>query len=115
VAFAREEAIVEGNNKIVLNWRGKETIEAALSRLSSPGRVEIVLPVDYNHALFARLNPDAEPARQEDLNVEGDETLLREVSSLHGLEALAGLIEPLSRVSAKVTVVSPPRIVIVLD
>ncbi len=97
------------------SWRGKETIETILPRLVAPTRLEIVLPAEYNHALFSVLNPDAGAAQPEKLDVEGDVALLKEVSKIHGLELLAALIEPLSRLSHKITVLSPPRILIVLD
>lgn len=95
-------------------WRGKETIDAVLARLVPPARIEIVLPQNYNHALFAHLNPDAPPAQLEDLNIEGDVALLNVISGIKGLEDLAGLIGPLARLDATVTVLSPPKIVIEL-
>ncbi len=102
-------------DETAFTWQGKQTINAILPRLVAPTRLEIALPEDYNHALFVRLNPDAGTAQPEKLNIEGDVMLLREISSLNGLEELAALIEPLSRLAARVAVLSPPRIVIVLD
>ncbi len=96
-------------------WRGKETVDAVLDNLVPSGRVEIVLPVNYNHALFASLDPEADSAQTEELDIEGDVMLLRKIAELRGLEDLAALIEPLSGMSARVTVLSPPRIVIVLE
>ena len=101
-------------NETVFTWRGKETVDAILASLVPPARVAIVLPENYNHALFAGLNPAADNAQTEELDIEGDVMLLRKVSSLRGLEDLAALIEPLSGLAASVTVLSPPRIVIVL-
>ena len=101
-------------NETVFTWRGKETVEAILASLVPPARVAIVLPENYNHALFAGLNPEADTAQTEELDIEGDVMLLRKVAGLRGLEDLAALIEPLSGLAATVTVLSPPRIVIVL-
>ncbi|MBU1395176.1 MAG: hypothetical protein KKE84_03415 [Gammaproteobacteria bacterium] len=102
-------------DETVFTWRGKETVDAVLGNLLPPARVEIVLPVNYNHALFAGLNPEADTAQTEELDIEGDVMLLRKVAGLRGLEDLAALIEPLSGLAATVTVLSPPRIVIVLE
>lgn len=102
-------------NGTVFSWRGKETADAILASLVPPARVEIVLPANYNHALFAGLNPETDAAQTEELNIEGDVMLLRKVAGLRGLEDLAALIEPLSGLAATVTVLSPPRIVIVLE
>jgi len=102
-------------DETVFTWRGKETVDAVLGNLLPPARVEIVLPVNYNHALFAGLNPEADTAQMEELDIEGDVMLLRKVAGLRGLEDLAALIEPLSGLAATVTVLSPPRIVIVLE
>jgi hypothetical protein len=101
-------------NETVFPWRGKETVDAILASLVPPARVAIVLPENYNHALFAGLNPEADAAQTEALDIEGDVMLLRKVAGLRGLEDLAALIEPLSGLAATVTVLSPPRIVIVL-
>lgn len=96
-------------------WRGRQTVDDILDRLAPPTRLEITLPENYNHALFAALNPEANVAQAEALNIEGDVMLLRKVARLRGLEDLAALIEPLSGLAATVTVLSPPRIVIVLE
>lgn len=103
-------------NETVFAWRGKETVDAILASLVPPARVAIVLPENYNHALFAGLNPEADTAtaQTEELDIEGDVMLLRKVACLRGLEDLAALVEPLSGLAATVTVLSPPRIVIVL-
>lgn len=101
-------------HETIFAWRGKETVDAILANLVPPARVEIVLPVNYNHALFAGLNPEADAAQTEELDIKGDVMLLRKVASLRGLEDLAAMIEPLSGLAATVAVLSPPRIVIVL-
>ncbi|MHB1215939.1 MAG: hypothetical protein ACYCY9_13240 [Thiobacillus sp.] len=103
------------SNGTAFTWRGKQTVDEILGSLVPPTRVEIMLPLNFNHALFARLCPDDASAQAEVLNIEGDETLLRTIATLRGLEDLAALIEPLSGLEARVTVLSPPRIVIVLE
>jgi hypothetical protein len=103
-----------GHDETAFAWRGKQTVDDILSRLVPPTRVEIILPENYNHALFAVLSPEADAAQTEALNLEGDVTLISKVAGLRGLEDLAALIEPLSGLEATVTVLSPPRIVIVL-
>lgn len=101
-------------NGTVFTWRGPQTLDDIMGSLVPPTRLEIVLPVNFNHALFAHLHPDDDTAQTEVLDIEGDETLLHKIAMLRGLEALAALIEPLSRLETTVTVLSPPRIVIVL-
>lgn len=97
-----------------LGWKGKESLVAILPRLAPSQRIEIELPVDYNHALFVRLGPDGPTTEPENLNIEGDIELLTQIARIKGLEDLADLIEPLSRMAVEVTVSSPPpRIVIV--
>jgi hypothetical protein len=108
-----------GRDETAFVWRGKQTVDDVVGRLMPPTRVEIILPENYNHALFAALSPGVGPAeasnaRTEALNLEGDVTLIAKVAGLRGLEQLAALIEPLSGLDATVTVLSPPRIVIVL-
>lgn len=68
-----------------------------------PTRVEIILPKNLHHALFAVLSPEANVTQTEALNVqtealniEGDVMLISKVARLSGLEDLAALIEPLS-------------------
>lgn len=97
-------------------WRGKQTVDEILSRLTPPARVEIMLPENYNHALFAVLSPEANVAqteaanaRTEALKIEGDVALVTKVAKIRGLEDLAALIEPLSKLEATVTVLSPPQ------
>lgn len=96
-------------------WEGSETIDAVQAKLASPARIEITLPPEYNHELFAQLMPDAPPGRAEQLDMEGDVGLLRVVARIEGLEDLASLIGPLSRLSARVKMRTPPTIVIILD
>jgi hypothetical protein len=38
--------------------------------------------VNYNHALFAELSPEASTAQTEELDIEGDVMLLRKVAGL---------------------------------
>lgn len=102
-------------NGTAFTWRGKQTVDEILDSLVPPTRVEIVLPSNFNHALFAHLCPDDASPQAEVLNVEGDETLLHRIATLQGLEDLAALVEPLSGLDATLTVLSPPRIVIVLN
>lgn len=102
------------NTQAEFIWRGRETVDAVLASLTPPARIEIVLPANYNHALFAQLNPKAEAAQPEELNLEGDVSLLREITQVRGLEALADLIGPLSTLNAVIGVLSPPRIMITL-
>lgn len=103
-----------GHDETAFAWRGKQTVDDILNGLVPPNRVEIILPENYNHALFAALSPEANITQAEALNIEGDVTLISKVARLRGLEDLAALIEPLSALEATVTVLSPPRIVIVL-
>ena len=98
--------------RIELEWRGKETIDAVRAYLGPSTQIDISLPANYNHALFAHLMPDAPKGQMESLDVEGDESLLAEVAKVKGLEDFATLIETLSGKSAQIKVQTPPRIVI---
>lgn len=102
------------NTQAEFTWRGRETVDGVLASLTPPARIEIVLPANYNHALFVQLHPEADAAQPEELNLEGDVTLLREIARVRGLEALADLVGPLSTLNAVVAVLSPPRILITL-
>lgn len=101
--------------KIDLKWRGQETIDAVRANLGPSTRIEIMLPADYNHALFTHLMPDASEGQLETLDIDGNADLIAGVAEVKGLEVLAKLVEPLSSLSAKVTIQSPPRIVIAIE
>ena len=103
------------NTQAEFIWRGRETVDAVLAALTPPARIEIVLPANYNHALFVQLHLEAAAAQPEELDLEGDVTLLREIAQVRGLEVLADLVAPLSTLNAVVGVLSPPRIMITLD
>lgn len=102
------------NTQAEFIWRGRETVDAVLASLTPPARIEIVLPANYNHAVFVQLHPEADVAQPEELDLEGDGTLLREIARVRGLEDLADLVGPLSTLNAVVGILSPPRILITL-
>lgn len=102
------------NTQAEFTWRGRETVDAVLGSLTPPARIAIVLPANYNHALFVHLHPEAAAPQPEELNLEGDVTLLREIARVRGLEDLADLVDPLAALNAVVGVLSPPRIMITL-
>lgn len=96
-----------------LLWRGTETIGAACDTLARHGRVEVQLPTDFHHAVFARLHPHAPPGQVEEVDVSGGAELIARISSIPGLDALARLEQPVAAAHARVRVVSPsPKLLI---
>lgn len=97
---------------IKLTWHGHETVAVIPKLLEEAEKIEIILPFDYNHALFRALHPDARAADFEDIDTQGGPELLSQMATVSGLEGLEELIEVLSGVHASVRVISPPTLLI---
>ncbi len=97
---------------VSLTWHGHETVAAIPEMLEVTERIEVMLPADYNHALFRALNPDASTADLEQLDVRGGPELLTEMARVNGLQELEMLIDALHAARAQVQIVSPPMLVI---
>lgn len=101
---------------INLTWRGRETVDAAQAAIVDRHDVEVQLPADFHHAMFARFYPDAAPGTVEALDVQGGAEILARAADIRGLDALAQLQEPVRRGHASVRLVSPsPKLVITAD
>ena len=99
---------------IKLTWHGHETVASIPALLDQAGQIEIILPLNYNHALFHRLHPHAPPAELETIDVSGGPELLAKIATINGLEELDALAGTLTATQALVRVVSPPKVVITL-
>lgn len=96
--------------KIEIEWRGEATIPEISEALNDNGRVDLVLPANFNHALFAHLYPDTE-AGAEEIDIEGGPELLRSVAGVDGLDDLLALKDLAETVDARIHIVSPPRLI----
>ena len=99
---------------IRLTWHGPRTVEAIPPLLIEAAQIEITLPVNYNHALFRALNPDADEAAVEQIDARAGPELLNDIATVGGLEALAELSAPLRAARASVELSTPPTLVIKL-
>lgn len=97
---------------IRLSWQGRETIETLHTLMDHTEQIEIILPIDYNHALFHTLHPDAAASELEDIDASGGPELLAVVASINGLEEFASLTKILTAKQARVQVISPPKVII---
>lgn len=97
-----------------LRWNGQESVREAGEHILRGNDVELELPANLHHALFAHLNPYAEPGEPEDVDFSDDTALLERVAQIRGFEDIAALCDPVSQTHARVRVVSPsPRVIIV--
>lgn len=99
---------------IKLTWRGRETIESIPSLLEQAQRIEISLPSNYNHALFETLHSGEPPAQLEDIEASGGPELLSRIAAVSGLEEFNSLTTPLAAANAKIRVLSPAKIFVML-
>ncbi|MDT8385869.1 MAG: hypothetical protein RQ736_00005 [Thiogranum sp.] len=97
---------------VALTWHGHETVAAIPEMLEVTERIEVVLPADYNHALFRALHPRASSSDLEQLDVRGGPELLAQMARVNGLQELEILIDALHAARAQVQIVSPPMLVI---
>lgn len=97
---------------IKLTWHGEATVESIPALLDQADRIQIVLPAEYNHALFRTLHPDAPDAALESIDIDAGPEILDAVAKVNGLEALANLTTILDRAQASVTLQSPPTLII---
>lgn len=109
-----QELAMEKEPLIKLPWHGHETIEAIPPLLDQAQKLEITLPSNYNHALFSVLHTDEPPARLENIDASGGPELLADIATVSGLEEFASLTEALRAANARVHVLSPATIFILL-
>jgi hypothetical protein len=96
-----------------LDWSGRDTLVAGRAALARGLPVEIHLPANYHHALFARIHPEAAPAGAETLDVQGGPELLAKIAEIDGLQEFGLLFTPASETQARVHIRSPSPTVIV--
>jgi hypothetical protein len=88
-------------------WGGHETAAQTIEAIRRSAKVDIALPANLHHALFSRLHPEAGAAEPETVDETGGIELIATLAGLAGLEALAGLAEPLKRGGYRVQLRSP--------
>lgn len=103
---------METTQGMKLEWNGHDTLVAVRAALMQRLLVEIHLPANYHHALFARIRPDAPPAGAETLDVNGGPELLAEVAHVDGLQEFGQLFVPASETQTRVQIRSPSPTVI---
>ena len=96
---------------IEIEWSGEATIPEIGAALDTSGRADIVLPANYNHALFVHLYPETE-AGMEDIDVTGGAEVIRSIAEVEGLQDLDALADLVEATGAEVRVISPPCIII---
>ncbi|HQT34375.1 MAG: hypothetical protein ACYC39_12405 [Thiobacillus sp.] len=92
---------------IRLTWGGQETTSSTTAALLRHAKVEIELPGSMHHALFCHLYPGADAAATQEVDVAGGAELVAMLATLDGLEAMAGLAEPLTRSGYRLHLRSP--------
>lgn len=96
-----------------LTWHGSATVDAARAAVNDHRDVELQLPAGFHHAVLVRFRTQAAPGRGETVDVAGGPELLARAATIHGLDGLAALHDPVVREHAHVRIVSPsPKIVI---
>ena len=99
---------------IRLTWHGHETVSLIPGLINEFEKIEITLPLEYNHALFEKLHPDARAADLEDIDAHGGPELLSRIATISGLEEMEKLTKDLHAVQAEVHIVSPPTLLITM-
>lgn len=92
---------------IKLTWAGQETVGAAAEALQRRAKVDIALPASMHHALFCRLNPEADAAEPEEVDIDSGVELIATLSTFDGLETLSALVGPLIRLGYRLHMRSP--------
>lgn len=94
-----------------VSWGGRGSVERALEVLERFGRVELELPPDLHHTLFAHLDAGDGPPGLELLDLDGDVELLRRLARVRQLASLAGLADAPLVAGAVVSLRSPAPLV----
>ncbi|MDZ7753405.1 MAG: hypothetical protein U5S82_17615 [Gammaproteobacteria bacterium] len=99
-----------------LLWQGRQTVEEVrglVASLKESVAVELQLPPDLHHTLYARLYPQATGEAVEEVALEGGAELLRRIEDLPGIDGLAAVRELVEQEGLKVRIVSPgPTIIL---
>lgn len=97
-----------------VSWTGIGPIDEVERTLRDRGRVDVELPAEFHHAIYAHFHPGGRRgAHAEQLDEEGGAELLGRVAEVGQLAAIAGLIPLVTERHGNVHVYSPaPHIVI---
>jgi len=95
-----------------LRWSEFESADQIRAILDKHHHVEIQLPPDFHHVLFSRLQPGAELAGQEQLDISGDGSLIDSVTRIRGLKDLAVLKDVIAETGATVQLISPVPLIV---
>lgn len=95
-----------------LTWQGSDTATAISGMLNETEKIEIKLPLDFNHALFQVLHPDAPPSGAETIDADAGPELLEKIASITQLEPFSQVATALKDNSARVKIISPPKVII---
>ncbi len=95
-------------------WRGQETVEKVISTLPQATCIEILLPANYNHALFRLLYPGETHTAVESLDYTAGPEVVAEIATIAGLEPLTALSKALSSANASIQLTSPPTLIITI-
>ncbi len=100
-----------------LEWHGRATVDVARAAVADHRDIELQLPAGFHHAVLVHFQShDASPKREQTIDVAGGPELLAEIATIHGLDALSELQDPVLREHAQVRIVSPsPKIVITAE
>ncbi len=98
-----------------LTWLGEDTVKEIKKFINEVATIKVLLPQNYNHAIFKALNEDISGNRPEDINITGDARLLSKISTISGLEKLDQLAEFLEGYNAVIRITTPPMIIITTE
>ena len=90
-----------------LLWRGTQGLPEVEAAIARGEEVEITLPHDTHHALFAHLYPAAAPSDADSIDAVGGAELLHAMAGVAGLAELELLREPVRRARYWVELTSP--------
>ena len=94
-----------------LLWQGRESVDRCAALLLAGRGVELQLPRNFNHSLFAALQQPSMP-QAELLDVTGGPDMLARIAGVGGLEDLRRLETPARGSGSSVRVVSPALLMI---
>jgi hypothetical protein len=95
---------------VALVWGSARCIDGALEALARGDYVEMVLPADTHHALFAHLYPAADRGAPENLDIRGAPQMVSRMATVAGLGGLERLEAPLARAGYRVGLSTPPPV-----
>ena len=86
--------VVNDETDIILLWRGTDTVHAVQRAIDEDRLVEVTLPNNMHHVLFAHFHPQETGAGAKVLDVTGGPELLETIADIAGLKEWDELVEP---------------------